>query len=84
MLGYGLVEVPQQLWNSSKRGHRLNQAYFKVGIQGQTILRNTPLQNLKWNGCLQVSFTISSKKIINFPQTNPNIKTVFENLLAKD
>jgi len=30
MLGYGLVEVPTQLWNSSKRGYRLNQAYFKV------------------------------------------------------
>lgn len=30
MMGYGLVEVPSQLWHSSKRGYRLNQAYFKV------------------------------------------------------
>jgi len=30
MLGYGLVEVPRTLWNSSKRGYSLNQAYFKV------------------------------------------------------
>jgi len=30
MLGYGLVEVPRQLWNSSKRGYKLNHAYFKV------------------------------------------------------
>ena len=30
MLGYGLVEVPRQLWHSSKRGYRLNHAYFKV------------------------------------------------------
>jgi len=30
MLGYGLVEVPRTLWNSSKRGYSLNQAYFKI------------------------------------------------------
>merc|ERR1719228_1734069 len=30
MMGYGLVEVPRTLWNSSKRGYSLNQAYFKV------------------------------------------------------
>jgi len=30
MLGYGLVEVPTQLWNSSKPGYRLTQSYFKV------------------------------------------------------
>ena len=30
MLGYGLVEVPRELWHSSKRGFRLNKAYFKV------------------------------------------------------
>merc|ERR1719228_722325 len=30
MLGYGLVEVPRTLWNSSKRGHSLSLAYFKV------------------------------------------------------
>jgi len=30
MMGYGLVEVPRTLWNSSKRGYRLNQAYFKI------------------------------------------------------
>jgi len=30
MLGYGLVEVPRNLWLGSKRGHRLSQAYFRV------------------------------------------------------
>ena len=30
MLGYGLVEVPRNLWNASKRGHSLSMAYFKV------------------------------------------------------
>ena len=30
MMGYGLVEVPRELWHSSKRGFRLNKAYFKV------------------------------------------------------
>ena len=30
MLGYGLVEVPRNLWLGSKRGHRLSQAYFGV------------------------------------------------------
>jgi len=30
MLGYGLVEVPRNLWQGSKRGHRLSQAYFRV------------------------------------------------------
>eukprot|EP00092_Neocalanus_flemingeri_P024015 GFUD01026049.1.p1 GENE.GFUD01026049.1~~GFUD01026049.1.p1 ORF type:complete len:729 (+),score=180.52 GFUD01026049.1:1867-4053(+) len=30
MMGYGLVEVPRTLWNSSKRGYSLNQAYFKI------------------------------------------------------
>jgi len=30
MLGYGLVEVPRQLWSSSNPGYRLNKAYFKV------------------------------------------------------
>merc|ERR1719228_77825 len=30
MMGYGLVEVPRTLWNASKRGYSLNQAYFKV------------------------------------------------------
>jgi len=30
MMGYGLVEVPRELWHSSKRGFRLNKAYFKI------------------------------------------------------
>jgi len=30
MMGYGLVEVPRTLWNNSKRGYSLNQAYFKI------------------------------------------------------
>ena len=32
MLGYGLVEVPRNLWNSSKKGHNLSLAYFKVTL----------------------------------------------------
>jgi hypothetical protein len=34
MLGYGLVEVPTELWNSSKPGFKLTQAYFKVSFIG--------------------------------------------------
>ena len=30
MLGYGLVEVPRNLWMRTKRGYQLNRAYFKV------------------------------------------------------
>lgn len=30
MLGYGLVEVPRNLWNRTERGYQLNRAYFKV------------------------------------------------------
>ena len=30
MLGYGLVEVPRNCWNSAQRGYQLNRAYFKV------------------------------------------------------
>ena len=30
MMGYGLVEVPRELWHSSQRGYRLNKAYFKI------------------------------------------------------
>ena len=30
MLGYGLVEVPRNLWRSTQRGYQLTRAYFKV------------------------------------------------------
>ena len=30
MLGYGLVEVPRNLWMRTQRGYQLNRAYFKV------------------------------------------------------
>ncbi|KAL5016235.1 hypothetical protein ScPMuIL_005824 [Solemya velum] len=30
MLGYGLVEVPRNMWNSSKRGMLLGRSWFKV------------------------------------------------------
>ncbi|CAG0886083.1 unnamed protein product [Cyprideis torosa] len=30
LLGYGLVEVPHTVWQSTLRGHQLNQAYFKA------------------------------------------------------
>ncbi|XP_071116644.1 G-protein coupled receptor-associated protein LMBRD2-like isoform X1 [Haliotis cracherodii] len=30
MLGYGLVEVPRNFWNSSKRGYQLSRTYFKI------------------------------------------------------
>ena len=30
MLGYGLVEVPRNLWNRSQKGYQLNRAYFKI------------------------------------------------------
>lgn len=30
MLGYGLVEVPRNMWNSSKRGILLARSWFKV------------------------------------------------------
>ncbi|CAB4063644.1 unnamed protein product [Lepeophtheirus salmonis] len=30
MLGYGLIEVPRNLWNASLRGYSLNRAYFKL------------------------------------------------------
>ena len=30
MMGYGLVEVPRELWHSSQRGYSLNKAYFKI------------------------------------------------------
>lgn len=30
MLGYGLVEVPRNLWRTSHRGYKLDRAYFKI------------------------------------------------------
>ena len=30
LLGYGLVEVPRNLWNRSQRGYQLHHTYFKV------------------------------------------------------
>ncbi|CAI9728580.1 Hypothetical predicted protein [Octopus vulgaris] len=30
LLGYGLVEVPRTVWNSSKRGHMLSRTQFKI------------------------------------------------------
>jgi hypothetical protein len=32
LLGYGLIEVPRNLWNRSQRGYQLQNAYFKVNI----------------------------------------------------
>jgi hypothetical protein len=30
MLGYGLVEVPRNMWNNAKQGHKLSYTYFKI------------------------------------------------------
>lgn len=30
LLGYGLVEVPRTVWNSSKHGHMLGRTQFKI------------------------------------------------------
>ncbi|TRY67592.1 hypothetical protein TCAL_03463 [Tigriopus californicus] len=30
MLGYGLIEVPRNLWKFTQKGYQLNRAYFKV------------------------------------------------------
>ena len=33
LLGYGLIEVPRNLWNRSQRGYQLQHAHFKVHLQ---------------------------------------------------
>ncbi len=30
LMGYGLVEVPRTIWNSSKKGYMLQHTYFKI------------------------------------------------------
>ena len=30
LLGYGLVEVPRQLWQMGNRGYRVQKAYFDI------------------------------------------------------
>ncbi len=30
LLGYGLVEVPRSLWNTTRRRHTMNHCYFKA------------------------------------------------------
>ena len=33
LLGYGLIEVPRNLWNRSQRGYQLQHAHFKVSME---------------------------------------------------
>jgi len=30
LLGYGLVEIPRSLWNTTRRRHTMNHCYFKA------------------------------------------------------
>ena len=42
LLGYGLVEVPRQIWQAGNKGYRLQKTYFDIGIiESSTSLSNS-------------------------------------------